>query len=94
MEPEGSLPHSQVPATYPILSQLDPIPTHIFHFRKIHLNIIRPSTPGLLSGLFLSRFLNKPLYGPLLSPIRAICPAQLVILDLITRIIFVGITDH
>jgi len=27
MEPEGSLPHSQLPATLPILSQLDPVNT-------------------------------------------------------------------
>jgi hypothetical protein len=25
MEPEGLLPHSQVPATYPILSHLNPV---------------------------------------------------------------------
>ena len=25
MEPEGSLPHLQVPATWPVLSQIDPV---------------------------------------------------------------------
>ena len=47
MEPEGSLPHSQVPAKCP-----SPEPTRYSpypptsHFLKIRLNIILPSTPG------------------------------------------------
>jgi len=45
MEPEGSLPQSQVPATCPILSQLDPVHTPTSNFLKIRLNIILPSTP-------------------------------------------------
>ena len=42
MENEGSLPHSQVPATclYPESARSRS------HFLKIHLNIILPSTPG------------------------------------------------
>jgi hypothetical protein len=46
LEPEGSLPHSQVPATclYPEPTQSSPYPTS--HFLKIHFNIIFPSTPG------------------------------------------------
>ena len=46
MEPEGSLPHSQVPATCPFPSQPDPVHTPTYNFMKIHLNIILPSTPG------------------------------------------------
>jgi len=34
-EPGVSLPHSQVPATCPILSQLDPVHTPTSHFLKI-----------------------------------------------------------
>ena len=45
MEPEGSLPRSQVPATRPYLSQFDPVHTPTSHFLEIHLNIILPSTP-------------------------------------------------
>ena len=42
---------------------------------------------GLPSGLFPSGFLTKTLYTPLSSPIRAICPAHLILLYFITRTI-------
>ena len=45
MEPVGSLPHSQVPASCFILRQLDPVHTPTSYFLKNHLNIILPSTP-------------------------------------------------
>ena len=43
MEPEGSLPHSPVPAACPYP---EPVHTPTSDFLKIHLNIILPSAPG------------------------------------------------
>jgi hypothetical protein len=50
MEPEGSLPQSQMPATCPY-----PEPDQS-QLTEVNLNIIIPSTPGLPIGLFLLRF--------------------------------------
>ena len=41
---------------------------------------------GFPSGLFSSDPATKSLYAPLLSPIRATCPVDLILLDLITQI--------
>ena len=43
---------------------------------------------GLPSGLFPSVFPTKTPYAPLSSPIRATCPAHLIVLYFITRTIF------
>jgi len=46
MEPEGSLPHLQVPSTCPCPEPHQSSSCSPTNFLKIHLNIILPSTPG------------------------------------------------
>ena len=65
MEPEGSLPHSQVSVTCPYPEPDQSISLPQFHFLKIHLNIIPHLRVGLPSVLFPSGFTTKPLYESL-----------------------------
>ena len=75
------------PPPVPILSQLDPVHAPSSHLLKIHLNIILPSTPTSSKRFFPSGFPNKNMHKPLLSPIRAACPAHLILLNFIARTI-------
>ena len=64
MESEGSLPHSQEPATcpYPEPARSSPYPTS--YFLKNHLNIIFPSTPGSPKWSLSLRFSHQnPVYA-------------------------------
>ena len=76
------------PPTVPILNQLDPVHTLTSYFLKTHLNIIVPSMPGSPKWSLSLRLPHQnPVYAPLLSPIRATCPAHVILLDFITRTI-------
>ena len=74
--------------TAPILSRLDPVHNPSSHFLKIHLNIIVPSVPGSPQWSIFSGFPTKKPAHVSHLPIRASCPAHLILLDFITRTIF------
>ena len=66
MEPEGSLPHSQQPATCPSSVPDQSSPSH---FRETHFNIIFQSEPRYSKLSPSLRSPHQTLYAPLVSPI-------------------------
>jgi hypothetical protein len=84
MEPEDSILCSQEPSTgpYPEPDESSPYPST--YFSKIPLLLSSHLRLSLANGLFFSG--RKPVRIPLL-PIRATCPAHLILLDVIILII-------
>ena len=87
MEPEGSSPYSQQPATWPCPEPDWSSPCLHPSSRRSILILSSFLRLGLPSGLIPTGFPTKALCAPLLSPIRATRPAHLILLDLITRMI-------
>ena len=69
-----------------ILRQRNPVHASSSHFLKIHFNIILLSTPRSSKCSLSSGLLTKNMYAPVLSHIRVIWPAHLLVLCMITRI--------
>ena len=74
------------PPTVSILGQPNPVHIPTSHLLEIHPNIIHPSTPRSSQWFPSLRFPHQHPIHPLSSPIRATCPAHLI-LDFITRTI-------
>ena len=76
------------PPPVPILGQPNPVHISISHLLEIHPNIIHTSTPRSTQWSPSLRFPHQdPIHPPLSSPIRATCPAHLILLEFITRTI-------
>ena len=71
MEPKVSLPHSQVPATYPYPEPAQSTPCPTSHFLKIYLSIILPSMPASSKWSLFFKFPHQnPVYTSLLPHTR------------------------
>ena len=75
------------PPTVSILAQPNPIHIPASHLLEIHPNIIHPSTPRSPQWSLSLRFPHQDPIHPLSSPVRATCPAHLILLHFITRTI-------
>ena len=75
------------PPPVSILGQPNPVHTPTPYLLEIHPNIIHPSTPGSPQWFPSLRFPHQDPIHTLSSPIRAKCPAHLILLDFMTRTI-------
>ena len=78
--------HKRPPPVY-ILGQPNPVHIPTSHLLEIHPNIIHPSTPRSPQWSPSLRFPHQDPTHPFSSPIRATCPAYLILLGFITHTI-------
>ena len=76
---------TSVPPPVSIVGQPNPVHIPTSHLLEIHPNITHPSTPRSPQWSPSLRFPHQDPIHPLSSPIRATCPAHLILLDFITR---------
>ena len=79
------------PPPVSILGQLSPVHIRTSHLLEIHPNIIHPSTPRSPQWSPSLRFPHQDPIHPFSSPIRATCPANLIIHLYIHSFIFIYI---
>jgi hypothetical protein len=95
MEPEGSLPYLQEPATGPYLDPDEsiPQPPSLFSVTSILIlsSYLRPDLPN---GLFTSDFPTKILHAFNISAMRATYRTHLILLDFIIPIYFVNSSNY
>ena len=72
------------PPPVSILGQPNPVHIPTSYLLEIHPNIIHPSTPRYPQWSLSLRLPHQDPIHPLSSPIRATCPAHLILLDFIT----------
>jgi len=75
------------PPPVSILGQPNPLHIPTSHLLEIHPNIIHPSTPRSTQWALSLRFPQQDPIHPFSSPIRATCPAHLILLDFIDFIL-------
>ena len=75
------------PPSVPILGPPNPVHIPTSHLLEIHPNIIHPSTSRSPQWSLSLRLTHQDPIHPLSSPIRATCPAHLILLDFITHTI-------
>ena len=76
------------PPPVPILSQINPVPVSPSHFLKNHFNIFLPSMPRSFKWLLFSRSPHQSPVHAFSIPHTYYMPAQLILIDLITRLLF------
>jgi len=85
--PKVHYPAHKRPPPVPILGQPNPVHIPTSHLLETHPNIIRPFTPRSPQWSHSLRFPHQDPIHPLSSPIRATCPAHIILLDFITHTI-------